>query len=388
MKKIIFLTTSFPISSNSQSGIFIKNLTDHISEHAYIDVVTPANDVHSGTSVISNKINLHTFNYLPGKLQLLSHKPGGIPVALKNNKLLYLTVPFMLIGMLLKTISLSNNAQAIHANCTITAAIAGIVSKFRKIPLVTTLRGEDITRANNSFIYKQLLNITVFFSDHVVAVSQSITDQLRENYPGSNIHFIPNGVSNEFSKTFSDRLYSDKKVYHIVSVGSLIPRKGFDQIIKALCKLKHAENICLDIIGDGPEKENLIALANNLNLASCVNFIPSCPPSLVANHLENSDVFIISSHSEGRPNVVLEAMASGLPIIATNIPGNNELINHLDTGLLFEDDDIRSLSQFIDALISSEETRENLGRRAHEYIINNKLTWAACANNYQKLYKN
>jgi glycosyltransferase involved in cell wall biosynthesis len=384
---ILLITTSFPITKDSQSGIFVKNLVDHLSNNISVEVITPANNEFSGTNKLSETVTFHAFNYLPGYLQLLAHKPGGIPVALKNNKFLYFTIPPMLIAMFFKTLLLSRNSQAIHANWTITAVIAGIVSKMRKIPLITTLRGEDITRANNSMLYKLLLNLTLYFSSHIVTVSESIKNQLQSNYSHRNIHFIPNGVSSLFSKSYINRTYNKKNVYKIISVGSLIPRKGYDQTINAIGKLKEFNNISFIIIGDGSEKDKLLSLIKQKGLTDKIEFIGSCDQPTIVNHLKESDIFILSSHSEGRPNVILEAMACGLPIIATDISGNNELIKDLDNGLLFEDGDIETLTQSINKLLSSSETREKIGRSAHKYIIENNLTWSACAENYHKLYK-
>ena len=147
------------------------------------------------------------------------------------------------------------------------------------------------------------------------------------------------------------------------------------------------ENIELVIIGEGQEKETLKSLTLQLGLSDYVRFLGNVPPSYIPGELANTDVFVLTSFSEGRPNVVLEAMAAGVPVIASNIDGVNELIQDDETGLLFDPGDVECLAIQMERLINDHEMRARLGEAGRNYIIQNGLTWEKTAQNYIGVYK-
>ena len=130
----------------------------------------------------------------------------------------------------------------------------------------------------------------------------------------------------------------------IITIGSLIPRKGIDVLLNAFTMLKDQENVCLTIAGEGQIRESLQKLAIDNGLENTVQFVGDIKPDDIPEMLVSHDVFVLSSHSEGRPSVILEAMATGMPIIASNITGNNELIKNNETGLLFQDNNSQELA--------------------------------------------
>jgi len=109
-------------------------------------------------------------------------------------------------------------------------------------------------------------------------------------------------------------------------------------------------------------------------------------PSDIPAVLTEADIFILASHSEGRPNVVLEAMAAGLPVIATNIEGINELIAHNENGLLFRDGSVGELTRYLESLSKDAKLRAELGRKARRFIVERNLSWSNTASRYSELY--
>ena len=97
-------------------------------------------------------------------------------------------------------------------------------------------------------------------------------------------------------------------------------------------------------------------------------------------------VFVLASHSEGRPNVILEAMAAALPVVASDIPGVNELVEHGHTGLLFRPGVIEELTQHLLALARDAMLRDRLGRAGRGSILQRQLRWRATAEQYDRLY--
>jgi glycosyltransferase involved in cell wall biosynthesis len=106
----------------------------------------------------------------------------------------------------------------------------------------------------------------------------------------------------------------------------------------------------------------------------------------VADYLSAADVFVLPSHYEGRPNVVLEAQASGLPVIATDIPGCRDLIEPGETGWLTPTGDAGALAEVLAMLASDASLRARVGANARDAIHDGGLTWDTCAHRYADFY--
>lgn len=387
--RLLVLTTSFPLTRESVSGVFVSRLIEHLpSNQICTTVLTPA-DCTTTKLVLRKRLTIYPFRYAPRSWQVIAHTPGGIPAALKRNKWLYLLIPAFLLSMLLTTIRLAWRSDVIHANWAICGCVSGIVGKVMNIPVVTSLRGDDITRARKMSIDRFILYFCMRLSKKIIAVSHSMQEWLNQQFPwaATKIVLVENGVEtsllNIARKNVGRRHSSSLR---ILTIGSLISRKGIDQIIRALGNSERGRKLSLKIVGRGPEEDRLKEMVIACGLGDRVKFSGEVPSNKIGVLLENSDIFILASHSEGRPNVILEAMAAARAIIATNISGTNELIRHNETGLLFEENDINGLTGYIDMLADDAELRDRLGKAARNFIIDKGLLWENTAEQYQKIY--
>lgn len=376
------------MNENSSSGIFVARLAESLKNKANIVVVTPSGPNENDENSEPN-LTISSFAYAPKNWQILAHGPGGIPVALRNHSWLYLLLPSFLFCMLVQCIRESRSCQVIHANWAICGCIAGLAGKITRTPVVTTLRGEDVTRAKSSMLNRMILIMAIRLSNCTACVSASMLQWIDTQIElGKKATVVPNGVNDKFLKIGKNRkCNSEKKEIRIVSIGSLIPRKGFDVIINALSTLPDKEKLRLIIVGSGPERNNLQELAETTQFADRITFTGYTPPQKIPDYLESADIFILASHSEGRPNVILEAMAAGLPIIASDIAGNNELIEPNETGLLFEDRNSEQLQNCVIALMGNPEQRWEFGQKAMNKLHERGLYWDNTADNYQRLYE-
>jgi glycosyltransferase involved in cell wall biosynthesis len=383
------LTTSFPLSEDSSSGIFISRLVEHMPAGTRISVLTPAAADDTPLD-ISGRYSLSTFRYAPKRWQRLAHCPGGIPVALAGNRLNYLLIPAFLASMFVHFLGMARRADLLHANWAICACIAGLIGRLLRRPLITTLRGEDVTRARTSRIHRLILGLAVRFSSRIVTVSDAFRDWIVQTHPdaASRVSVIENGVDMRFLAIGEEkRTGPESPVTRLLAVGSLIPRKGIDQIISALALVENPGRFSLTLIGSGPERERLEQQAETLKLSESVDFAGEVRPDHVSGYLREADILLLASHSEGRPNVVLEAMAAGLPVIATDIEGVNELVTDKSTGLLFSDGNIEQFANHLDLLISNSELRIRYGANAHQAILDRRLLWRHTATRYHELYQ-
>jgi glycosyltransferase involved in cell wall biosynthesis len=173
-----------------------------------------------------------------------------------------------------------------------------------------------------------------------------------------------------------------------VTVGSLTENKNTILVLEAVNKLvKQGENIVLNIIGDGPCRPILKDIIKKYQLQNQVYLHGSLDPKEVYEFVSRSNIFVLSSFREGRPNVILESMALGTLVIASKIEGVEEVIENEVSGLLFNPYNYDELVECIKRVSNEIELQKVLPRNALEYIISNKLFWDETAKQYIELYK-
>lgn len=154
----------------------------------------------------------------------------------------------------------------------------------------------------------------------------------------------------------------------VLSVGRLSKEKGQDDLVRALAHARRISdlNIVLVLVGDGPETERLEQLCARLGVADAVRMVGY--RSDVTAYYDAADVFALTSHSEGSPNVLLEAMDAGVPIVATAVGGIGEMIGHEKEGLLVPDRDTEGIARSIVALLGNAELRRALAVNARQSL--------------------
>lgn len=390
--RILVLTTSYPLFAESVSGIFISRLLENMPDDVQCRVITPYDPDSDGAIPAKKNICITAFHYAPKFLSRLAHRPGGIPVALKQNRLLYLVVPFFLLSMLLVTLKHARNVDVIHANWAISGLIAGFAGWLMGTPVVTTLRGSDVPQAGVKSFTRWILSKSLALSSWVISVSEGFERKMKMEFPhfSHKIITIENGVGDDFLSIASVRslpAIESTKITNLLAIGSLIPRKGMLDILQAFSQLINEPACFLQIVGEGPLRMSLEQKAEELGISDRVKFLGAVEASGIPALLKQADLFILASHWEGRPNVVLEAMATGLAVIATDIDGVKELVVNGRTGLLFEDGDIDALKNCMEQLLRDPVQAYKYGQAGFSRIIEKKLRWCNTAQRYVELYQ-
>ena len=177
------------------------------------------------------------------------------------------------------------------------------------------------------------------------------------------IPVIPNGVDvSQFTVSNRDWIFP-----HILSVGRVVYQKGFDLAMRALSQLKDLE-WTWTIAGDGPQMATLKAMAEEYGVNDRIHFAGWLSSEQLKEQYSAANVFLFPSRHEGMPNAVLEAMASGLPVIATRIAGNEELVVDGETGRLVPTEDVELLQESLRPLLADAQMREQMGRAARQRV--------------------
>jgi glycosyltransferase involved in cell wall biosynthesis len=388
--KVLVLTTSFPLAENPASGVFVSRLVESLASKHEITVLTPCYKKSFTVSARNKAYWVKCFPYGPPSWQVLAHEPGGIPVALKKNPRLFPLLPVFLGSMLVSTLLYSRKNDLIHANWSINGAIASFAGILANRPVLTTLRGSDVNRAKKSPADLFILKLCGLFSGIIVTVSESLREETSRliNKKRHDIRIVENGVGDNFFEMGKKTNYKkSSSPFTITTIGNLFRGKGVETLIDACANLSLPVSYMVEIVGEGPEKDKLQKKAKNTGIKDRIRFAGKVSHEQIPWYLSGSDVFVLCSFSEGRPNVVLEAMATGVPVIATDIEGVRGIVEDNVTGLLFEPGNDRELTDRLKTLFEDPELRALLGRGGRRLLIQKGLTWDNCANRYEKIYR-
>ena len=197
-----------------------------------------------------------------------------------------------------------------------------------------------------------------------------------------NVTFLPNCIDYNLFKA-SPRTSSNKEEFKLVNVGRFVPKKAQEFLIEVALKLKdNGVNFTLDFIGDGPQRENIEQLVVQHNVQNQINFrgIVTNPES----YLKSSDLYVHSAKEEPFGLVLIEAMASGLPIVTTDGGGNRDIIIENENGFMIKYRNAELFANKVIQLINSEEDYEKMSKNCIAFA--SKYDVKSYVNTLLKLY--
>ncbi len=282
----------------------------------------------------------------------------------------YLSMLLFLIPGLIKGLNLCRKKEydLIWSWFAIPSGIVGvIISKIFYIPHVLTIIGGDIYDPSKKWsphkvwIMRKINEIVINNSKIITSISNDVKEKALCYYRvGVPIEVIPLGfVKPTFNIVKKEELTPSGEDIHLISIGRLVKRKGYEYAVKAMSKLA-SRNVNYLIIGDGPEKESLEKLIDGLGLVQRVKLLGFVSEEEKYQYLSNSDIYILSSLHEGFGICLLEAMYCGLAIVSTEKGGQTDFLNNGRNAFLVPIKDDKSLAEKIDELVENEEKRLEL----------------------------
>ncbi len=248
--------------------------------------------------------------------------------------------------------------------------------KYPEIPIVGIEHWSELAKAKLAHQVLAYASIGYNLTDRLLAVSPSLQEQIKKHF-GKESEVVYDMVDQYFLDVPLAKRPSGKEPFRFASCGSLIPRKGFDVLIKAFAKIKDATAELL-IIGEGPEKEALKELCQTEGVASRVRFLGRIPREEIAAVYATCSAFALASRAETFGVSYIEAMAMGIPAIATPCGGPEHFMN--DTcGFLVDVDDVAGLTKAMDSVeehiddYSPETIREYVRSRFSGEVIAKQL---------------
>lgn len=253
----------------------------------------------------------------------------------------------------------------------------GFISGFH--PLVLTAWGSDILiLPKRNFVHALLISISLRRADLIMVLSFTMTEEtVKLGAPRNRIHEILIGVDTSKFKPSKDYDYMrynigiSELVPVIISTRNLKPIYNIETLIRAMALVcKNIHGVKCIIVGEGSQKYNLQKIAESLGIRDSVLFPGYVIPDELIKYLTISDVYVSTSLSDGASNSLLEAMATGLAPIVSDIPANRAFIKDGQNGFLFPVRNHEILAKRIHYLIENREIRGVFGRLNREIVLN------------------
>lgn len=246
-------------------------------------------------------------------------------------------------------------------------------------PLLTLFHSAtELDRSSQNDRLRAIFEKVITRSDHVVTVSVPMSERFEEHY-GVSPHIIRNG----FDPKEVDRAYEiqhqDDAHLEVLSVGSLIERKGHEFLIRALGRLHNngsfsSEEVTCKIVGTGPKEESLSELVTDLGLSEIVHFEQNLSREKLNDLMHTADLFVLPSWNEPCAVVYTEVMPHATPVIMCEGQGLSDIVAEHDLGLTVPPRDVSALEDAISTLLTDDDRRAKIGQNARTYVYEN-LTW-------------
>ncbi|MDD5638552.1 MAG: glycosyltransferase [Candidatus Pacebacteria bacterium] len=374
--KILFLPAWYPSKTNPVAGIFIKEHAKAVS--LYDEVVVLYSEgcdkkLKKTWEVVSDKSEegIRTIR--------IKYKKSPIP---KTTYFIYLLSVYQAFKKILKE---DWKPDIIHAHVYSAGLPAVILGRIYKIPVVLTEHFTAFPRRTLSRTEILKARFAMARAKIILPVSKDLEESIKSYGIKNNFEVVPNVVNTKIFYPSSNKQENEKNYKkRMLLVALLDPKKGISFLLEAIAKIsKKRQDFVLDIVGDGPNRKEYEDLSQKLGIQNLVKFHGLKSKEEIAEFMRNCDFFVLPSLWENLPCVLIEAMASGLPIIATTVGGIPEIINE-ERGILIPPKNVDVLVKAIDYML--DHYQDYLPEKISQYAKEN-FSYEAVGKKLDNIYR-
>lgn len=284
----------------------------------------------------------------------------------------------------------NNDFDILHTHLIHCNLIGRVIGRLAGVKSIINSEHNTSNWQKNNFFLIILYKITLKYVDIIHCISNSVKTKITDKIDIDNkkLRIVYNGINmNHFitkQEGIKKELFSIEPYPVLGCVSRLDKRKGLEYLIRAIKILKNTyKNIKLLLVGEGSEKKSLTKLVNDLKLEEQILFVGKTNET--KKYLQALDVFVLPSLQEGLSIAIIEAMAAGVPVIASNVNGIPEVVtNNLD-GILIDPQDEYKIAKAVEKLINNKTFRDSLVENAYEKV-KVKFDIKNIVNEFQDLY--
>lgn len=369
--KILWLTSQFPSDQKSIKGIYLYRTVRYLSKYYDIETWCFYPSVPPIFSMLKNPAKcFDIYKYWKSNIPNSDVSLPGID----SKKLSFITYPrlprtiiqiweaYFILRSAKQNIKNLNKDYIIHSNWIFPSGhLAYILSKKMKIPYSVSLLGTDVHNLKYGTFYWRTAKRILENANYVSSVSEELLNRCRNEkiyIPEEKSILIDNvydterfKISNKSDLRKRHNLNDNLKI--IFYAGGLVEIKNVDVLLNAFSQVNDPK-VKLIIAGKGAEESNLKKLANTTVNSHNIMFVGNLQDEVLVEYFNMADIFTLPSKNEGTPNVIVEALLCGIPVVASNVGGIPKLIDNGKNGILVEPNSIDSLANgLIEALNTS-----------------------------------
>ncbi|MEK9628944.1 MAG: glycosyltransferase [Nitrospinota bacterium] len=386
---VSLLSTSFPRFDGDFSGNFVYHFARELSEQGVkLEVIVPDDPASQS---LSENFKIVRFPYFfPRHMQTLAYGSG---IVNQKRQLAWLQLTFLISNFFLTALRSARKSQLIHAFWSASGIVASSIGCIKSRPVVITLWGSDKLVAQIPILSSLILKFLKKTSAIICEEADLKSFLIGKGFNEEKIHLIRNGIdlelfqprNNEESKRNLNLNINDKI---LISTGSLNKNKNHSLLVDAFKEISPAhESWRLFIVGDGEERLALEKQIERSGVSERVKLLGFQDHQTLCKWLNAADIFVLPSRNEGTPNALLEAMACGLPVIASKVGGIPELIQDNVEGLLFDPNSKTDLMEKLGKLTHDKELQISLGEAGARKVNHQYGNWKAQAEKLLSLYR-
>lgn len=377
-KKLLITASTFPRWEGDTEPRFILDYAKAMTSYYEVTVLAPA-AVGVAAEEVLEGVHVLRYRYFPIKKYETLCYPGAIMPRIKERKSRILLVPFLLLGLWWKLVCIVRDYDYIHAHWIIPQ---GILQSFFHKPYLVTGHGTDVGSMNKG-VMRYFKQRCLSKASAVTVVSQALARSVEDRYRVGGVQVISMGCDlAQFSPGNRQLgLFSTDKKKVVLFVGRLAEIKGVTYLIEAM---RSVDNAVLYIVGKGPLEQELKQQASDM--ADKVFFMGPKTHRELPEIYASADIFAapsVTAHDgnmEGFGLVIIEAMASGLPVVASNSGGIVDIVRDGKNGLLVEEKNIGQLSDKLNWILTHPDVYEAMRKDAVETA--KQYDYAAIAEKY------
>lgn len=393
-RRILVLATTFPRWEGDTEPGFVHELSRRLNSRFEVIVLAPHHK-NAKRFELMHGLKVHRFRYFfPYKLERLCYQ-GGIHQNMKSMPLVRFLIPFFFVSELLNTLLLIRKYRInlMHAHWILPQGlIAAIIKKLFGVPYIVTAHAGDIFPLKSKYL-KFLAKLVLENADFCTTNSTYTRNSVKRISKIKNIDIVPMGVDlaafGRSRKNTKKELKISGKM--ILAVGRLAEKKGMAYLIMAMPNvLRKFPGSKLVIVGDGSEKQPLLDKARELSLQDSIIFVGNVKNERLPDYYSSADVFVgpsiitKSGDTEGLGVVFLESLASGTPVIGSNVGGIPDIIKNGKTGLLVPEKKPDEISNAIIKILSDRKLSGKLAANGQKHVKTN-YSWETVSEGFIKI---
>lgn len=271
----------------------------------------------------------------------------------------------------------SRSKRVIASSDVLGGLVGSILSALFRLPLIVQIQGHTVNPGQeygNSLkrrFISRAVRLALKRAELIRCLNHSIQQEVLAVHPTAHTVVLGSRVDTaSFAPKNDDKQPSTERSAALITVGAMEPRKNHALLLRVLKGVAdNGVEACLSLVGEGTQLEALQQLAASLGLSKRVDFLGRVSQRELVDLLRSHDAFVFPSLSEGQPRAVLEAMATGLPVIAARIPGIEDVIDHDASGLLVSANDVNAWTSAVCRVVTDRDLSSRLGSNGRARMV-------------------